>query len=110
MNSKTWWGAIWRGLVVDEAAKHYRAMNGALWLFIYLIIHADRTQGVLYRKYETIARDMHISSHTVRRWIAVLRQHDYIHITNTGRGLRIHIQKWKTLSASPRVPAKPHSE
>jgi hypothetical protein len=100
---KTWWGAVWRGLVVDGEAKHYRAMRGALWLFVYLVVHADRREGVLYRKYKTIARDMGVSPHTVRGWMGVLRGRGYITATKTGRGLLIHIRKWRPLSRPERA-------
>jgi DNA-binding transcriptional ArsR family regulator len=95
---KTWWAAIWRGLVVDDAAKHYHAMRGAVWLLLYCIIHAERQSGMLQRKYETIARDMHLPARTVRAWLAVLRRAGYVSIQRTGRGVVIHISKWKSFS------------
>lgn len=97
--SKNWWGAIWRGLVADEQGKHYLAMDGALWLFIYLIIHADRKTGRVLRRYETISRDMGRPVATIRRWVSTLRQHGYLSITYTPHSLVIHIQKWKNLPA-----------
>ncbi|HEX8459223.1 MAG TPA: hypothetical protein VF656_18160 [Pyrinomonadaceae bacterium] len=100
---KTWWGAIWRGLVVDEEAKHYRNMKSAVWLFIYLLVHADRSSGKLQRKYATIARDMQVSEGTIRSWMQRLRHHHYIHVTSSGRGLLIHIRLWKTFTPSARL-------
>jgi hypothetical protein len=99
---KNWWGAVWRGLVVDEAATHYRRMDGALWLFLYLIIHADRVSGALRRKYVTIAHDMRVSERSIRGWMATLRRHGYVKTTSTGRGQVIHIEKWK-----PYTPKRP---
>jgi DNA-binding transcriptional ArsR family regulator len=98
-SQKMWWAAVWRGLVVDDAAKHYHAMRGAVWLLLYCIIHAERRSGVLHRKYETIGRDMHLPSRTVRAWLAVLRRAGYVSAQRTGRGIVIHISKWKSFSA-----------
>lgn len=108
--TKTWWAAVWRGLVVDESAKHYRRMDGALWLFLYLLIHADRQAGTLRRKYATIARDMQLGERTIRNWMQTLRKHGYVHVVSHGRGLVIHIQKWKTFTASGRAANKAQAE
>lgn len=96
---KRWWRAVWRGLVVDAEAKHYRAVGPALWLFIYLIIHADPKSGVLNRKYQTIAGEMGISPRTLRLWLARLARHRYVTVTQTGRSQVIHISRWKNASA-----------
>src|SRR5947209_15189420 len=97
--AKTWWGAVWRGLIVDSQAKHYLRMRSAIWLFLYLIVHADRKTGELRRKYITISTDMGISERTIRRWLERLHYHNYIMITHTGRSQVIHIRKWKPLSS-----------
>jgi beta-phosphoglucomutase-like phosphatase (HAD superfamily) len=99
LEAKTWWAGIWRGLVVDSKAKHYKAMRSALWLFGYFIIHADRRTGTLFRKQETIARDMGVKTRTVRYWLATLRRHGYVKIENSSgsSSIFIHIQKWKPL-------------
>jgi hypothetical protein len=105
---KRWWRAIWRGLVVDPEAKHYRTIGPALWLLIYLIIHADPATGVVRRKYKTIAEDMGLPARTVRGWLARLSRGSYVWINNTGRSLVIHIGKWKNASAPHRVSQPRH--
>jgi hypothetical protein len=92
-----WWGPIWRGLFVDPAGKHYRAMGRALWLYGYLIIHANRGSGILYRRVRTIADDMQVSERTIQAWLALLRRHCYISTKTTGRALSIKIEKWRPL-------------
>ena len=96
---KRWWRAVWRGLVVDAEAKHYRAMGSSLWLFIYLIIHADPKSGNLNRKYQTIAGEMGISPRTVRSWLSRLMRCHYVTAVQTGRSQVIHISRWKNASA-----------
>jgi hypothetical protein len=96
---KRWWRAVWRGLVVDAEAKHYRTMGSALWLFIYLVIHANPKSGSLSRKYQTIAGEMGISPRTIRSWLTKLIQHGYVTVTRTGRSQVIHISRWKNASA-----------
>jgi len=88
--------------VVDPEAKHYRRMKNALWLFLYLILHADRRTGKLSRKYRTIATDMGISPRTVRKWLRTLRDHEYVQTDNNGRCLRIEVNLWKTLPGQQR--------
>ncbi|OLE55412.1 MAG: hypothetical protein AUG51_02845 [Acidobacteria bacterium 13_1_20CM_3_53_8] len=104
--AQTWWGPVWRGLVVDREAHHYRRVKSAIWLFLYLIIHADRKSGTLIRKYQTIAGDMGIAARTIRRWLLILRQYKYVEVDYTGRSLIIHIQKWRSIATLPRVSQK----
>lgn len=106
---KTWWGQLHRGLVVDSEAKHYRRMRSALWLFAYLLIHANRQDGTLRRKYQTIARDMGLSESTVRRWMSALKRHGYIKVTQTGHAQLIHIERWKSASAGKTALKVEHS-
>src|SRR2546423_9047202 len=97
-----WWGPIWRGLFVDPAGKHYRAMGRALWLYGYLIVHADRRTGALYRRVATVARDMQVSERTIQTWLTLLRRHDYIRTKTTGRALVIGIEKWRPIMKGTR--------
>jgi hypothetical protein len=94
-NSKDWWAPLWRGLVVDPDAKHYRRMKSALWLFVYLVVHADRQNGSLKRKLKTISVDTGIKARTIRGWLRCLRSSGYIETKNTGRCLVIMVVKWK---------------
>ena len=94
-NSKDWWAPLWRGLVVDPEAKHYRRMKSALWLFIYLVLHADRQSGSLKRKLQTISLDTGIKARTIRGWLRCLRSAGYIETRSTGRCLVIVVLKWK---------------
>ncbi len=104
--AQTWWGPVWRGLVVDGEARHYRRMKCAIWLLVYLIIHANRKSGVLSRKYQTISDDMGITVRTIRRWLLILRQNRYVEVESTGRSLVIHIVKWRSISKLPKVSGK----
>lgn len=98
---RDWWGFVWRGLVVSRSAKHYNAMGRALWLFVYLIIHANRRSGDVYRRVRTIAQDIGLSERTVQVWLKVLRDHGYVTTERTGRSLIIHINKWRPISRAP---------
>lgn len=98
-----WWGPVWRGLFVDPTGKHYRAMGRALWLYGYLIVHADRRTGTLFRKVTTIASDMKVSARTIQAWLTLLRQHGYITTKSTGRALEIKIEKWKPIQKTRQV-------
>jgi len=108
---KTWWARLWRGLVVDPQGKHYHRLKGAVWLLLYLILHADRNSGTLGRKCRTIARDMGISAWTIRYWMRRLRGAGYIRVNMTGRALTIQILRWRTglAVAAPRGSPPPLS-
>ncbi|HZS04839.1 MAG TPA: helix-turn-helix domain-containing protein [Blastocatellia bacterium] len=100
---KNWWGSVWRGLVVDSRARHYQTMRGALWLFLYLVIHADRRTGTLIRRCRTVAGEMGMPLSTVRRWLSTLRRQGYVTTRRTGRSVVIHIEKWKPITAGAKV-------
>jgi len=94
---RSWWAPVWRGLVVEASGKHYRAMHTAIWLYLYLLVHADRKTGKLFRRINTIAQDMGVGQATVRRWLAALAKHGYVTRSRTGRALDITIERWKRL-------------
>ena len=96
-NRKDWWTPVWKGLVVDQEAKHYRRMKNAIWLFLYFLLHANRNDGRLLRKIKTLSRDLCLRRDMVFRWLALLKKHDYISTRNTGRYLSIQVKKWKPL-------------
>ena len=96
--SKTkWWTPVWNGLPVDSTAKHYKAIGSAIWLYLYLLIFANRTTGNLFRRIPTIARDMGLSNRTISRWLNNLKTNGYIQTRQTGRSLQISITKWKPI-------------
>ncbi len=98
-----WWSPIWRGLAFDRTAKHRNAMGIALWLYIYFVIHADWTTGTMFRTVKRIATDMGISDKTIRRWLSTLRRHGYITTSQTGRAVKIQIQKWRSIKKSSQL-------
>jgi DNA-binding PadR family transcriptional regulator len=72
-------------------------MGRALWLYGYLIVHADRRTGTLYRRIDTVSHDMKVSRRTIQAWLALLRRHGYIRTETTGRALAIRIEKWRPI-------------
>jgi DNA-binding transcriptional ArsR family regulator len=93
-----WWTPLWRGLVVEPSAKHFKAMGSAVWLYLYLLTFANRTTGKLFRRISTIANDIGLSSRTVSRWLKILKDGKYIEVRQTGRSLQISITKWKPIN------------
>ena len=107
-NQKQWWAPIWTGLVIDQDAKHYHRMKKAVWLFLYLVLHANRRTGFLLRKATTMSSDMNVHKNTVFRWLHTLRKHGYITTESTGRCLHIQIKKWKGTTELPKVGLQKH--
>lgn len=97
---KKWWAAVWTGLVMDQDGTHYYQMRNALWLFLYLLLNADRKTGFLVRKVQTICKDTGINRETILRWLMVLRKQGYIVTKSNGRCLQIQIKKWKGADVS----------
>lgn len=98
---KEWWAPVWKGLVMDPDAAHFRKMGNALWLYFYFIVNANRSTGLLLRKVRTICSDTGIPRRTIERWLLTLRKEGYIHTSTTGRFLTIGISKWKPLGKAP---------
>jgi len=95
---KQWWAPVWQGLVMDAEAKHYRNIKSALWLYLYLLLSANRRTGLLVRKIQTISTGMGISRDLTVRWLNILRSTGYIATTSNGRYLTIQILRWKGLA------------
>jgi len=83
-------------------------MKKAVWLFLYLVLHANRRTGFLLRKATTMSLDMNVHKNTVLRWLHTLRRHGYITTKNTGRCLHIKIKKWKGTTELPKVGLQKH--
>ena len=94
---KDWWAAIRNGLVTDPHAKHIKAMGPALSLYLYLHIYADRDQGRLFRKYQTISDHMGIPVTTLKKWMNRLKDCKYVELTSLGYGLSIQITKFRSI-------------
>lgn len=99
----SWWAPVWRGLVVDPDAKHYRRLGRAVWLFLYLILHANRLSGVVRARRVTITRATGIPRRTVQRWLRLLAHLGYITIPEGRKDARIVISKWRSLRPASRV-------
>jgi len=110
--TKQWWAPVWKGLVMDAEAKHYRIMKNALWLYLYFLLNANRKTGILMRKVGTVSNDMGVTRDTVLRWLNVLRSGGYVETVNTGRSLTIQVTRWKALAGigktQPQKSGIPH--
>ena len=101
--SQTWWIHLWAGLARDPTGKHYKAMGNAVWLYLYLLVSANRSDGVVLRRMETIVLQTGFSERSVTRWLQELREKGYIISTSNGRSLRITITKWRPSRAAAKT-------
>src|SRR5688572_30043350 len=76
----SWWIPLWKGLVVDDEAKHRSAMGTSIWLFLYLLFAVNRKTGFTRKKQKEIADDLKFSLKTVQKHLIRLKQHGYIEI------------------------------
>lgn len=95
---KNWWIHLWSGLVLDKQSKHKRAIRQAIWLYLYLLLVANRESGRLYRRLSTIALETGFNPRSIQRWLRTLREKGYIETVSNGRSLNISITKWKPIS------------
>lgn len=100
---RIWWIHLWSGLARDPTGKHYRSMGTAIWLYLYLLVSANRTDGVVLRRKETIMLQTGFSETSVSRWLQELRDKGYITSTSNGRALRIQITKWRSTRAAAKT-------
>jgi hypothetical protein len=73
-------------------------MKNALWLYLYLLLNANRTTGLLMRKIKTASADMGVSRDSILRWLKLLRKEGYVSTHNSGRYLTIRVNNWKPLA------------
>ena len=99
---KNWWTPLWTGLVSDRAGKHRRAMGASLWLYLYLLAHANRKTGVVRKKQRTMSSDTGLPVRTVQRHLKRLASGGYIAVLDSGHEPRIRIEKYKLFYHSPR--------
>ena len=96
-----WWGKIWNDFILDN---HNRAKVGqAVWLYLYLTLHANRQSGRIRRKYITIATDMFVSPKTVQRWMGMLKKSGHVKTTRLVTALDIEILGYHRESENERT-------
>lgn len=97
-SNNNWWSPLRRGLVFEPNARHYSQMKQAVWLYLYLLVNADAKQGTLFRKLSTIAKDTGIPTRTIRRWLGILKRHQYIKAEYNGSFWQIAVTKWRPIT------------
>jgi hypothetical protein len=93
-DKKEWWFHLPSDLSFDSA---FWKQGKAVRLYLYLCSFTDRKTGILFRKYETIARDLKVSPKTVKRWMDVLRKNKYIKTSRLSHGFTIQIADFKSI-------------
>jgi hypothetical protein len=97
---KSWWAPLWRGLIDDPQGKHCKQMDGAIWLYLHLLLHANRKTGKTIRRYQAISQEIGCPQATIRRWLRILNKYHYVAMQRHSSGaMLIEIQKWKPLPA-----------
>lgn len=107
---------IRRGLIVDEQARHFRAMRQSVWLYLYLLLGVNPTTGTRLFFPADIAKQMGLKEDTIRSWLGRLRKAGYVRVERQGDYLRVEITRWqmpapKKEPEADAVPPKklPHS-
>ncbi len=93
--NNSWWIPVWKGLVVDDEAKHRIAMGTSIWLFLYLLFSVNRKTGFTRKKQKEVADDLKLSLKTVQTQLAKLKKQGYIEIEPHAKMPKIKICKWK---------------
>lgn len=89
-----------RGLVADASAKHLRRMKQSVWLYLYLLLAANRERGRRLLDPVRVATEMGISEATARSWLGHLRQAGYVTIRREGEHLEVTVTRWRTVERS----------
>lgn len=97
-SNNEWWSPLRRGLVFEPNARHYRQMKQAVWLYLYFLVNANVRQGTLFRRLSTVSKDTGIPARTVRRWLGILKRHQYITAEYNGSFWQITITKWRPIT------------
>lgn len=92
---KDWWTPLWRGLIIDPDAKHYKAIGKSIWLYLYLLLFAKRATGNVRKSISTIAEETGIDKRTLQRHLSILRKTGYVTLDRSERVFTLTIRNWK---------------
>lgn len=97
LTSNPGWGPLWRGLVSDPTAKHYRRLkNGCLWLLLYAITTANPKTGKLVTTWGEIAKETGLSEQHIRSLAGHLRTKGYVNVVPHGQDqVVLVVAKWR---------------
>ena len=91
----SWWFPLWKGLIVDENAKHRIRMGTSIWLYLYLLFSVNRKTGITYKKQKDMAIELGFSIRTIQKHLLRLSSNNYIIIEKQSKPQKIQITKWK---------------
>jgi DNA-binding transcriptional ArsR family regulator len=74
-------------------------MDGAVWLFLYLLLHAERRSGLVRVRIATVAERMGAPQRTVQRWLRRLLAHGYVDLREEGKVLGVVISRWRATAS-----------
>ena len=77
-------------------------MGPAIWIYLYLLIYADRKTGVVHRTQESMHQDTGYSIRAIQSHLRRLKKYGYIATGRTGRYLKITVSKWKGFQIASR--------
>ena len=78
----------------EKLDAHFQQMRMALWLYLYLNVHANKNTGKLVVAADVIAEKFNVAEQVIRNWIAVLKRHQYISVKKQGKELILKISGW----------------
>lgn len=104
------WAPVWQGLVDDPGGKHAKRMRLAVWLYLYLIVHANWETGRLMRNFQTISNDMGIPIRTLKGWMSILKKFKYVEIVRNPYSISVQITKWNSIKSKMRSAESHTSE
>lgn len=96
MDKKFHWTPVMDGLFNDPNGKHHKAMGNSVWVFLHILSKCN-WEGKTELKIEQISIATGIPISTTKRYIGILRGKGYIMTYNTGRKLKITVQKWRSI-------------
>lgn len=94
-SKNSWWFPLWKGLVVDENAKHRIRIGTSIWLYLYLLLLVNRKTGSLSKRQKDMANDLGFSVRTIQNHLFQLKKNGYITIEKQVKMPKIKIAKWK---------------
>ena len=99
----SWWTSLWRGLIADPEAKHRKAMGSAVWMYLYLLVYANRKTGIVRRPQIAMHIDTGYPIRTIQSQLFKQKKQGYITTEHSGRYLKITILKWKSFHDPNRI-------
>ncbi len=101
------WNPLFKGLLHDPQATHFRRIMNAIWLYLYLLVSVHRDTGTMLSTMEKISADTGLDVETLSSWLGRLKHKGYVTVDIQGGELLFTVANWKRLPQETKKKSSP---